>query len=605
MPASTLPTTMKRSLILLLSTVLILSACAGKPAPAGPPAATATSTAFPSPPTVTSELASVMPTVTPAEGSSEALARQFQLPAGYLAEKIFIPPMSGALYIARSQGGVIYVSHFIHNAGLSILDPVEKKATRILDLPSEAGNSLVVGGPGDSALIGVNDEIWQVHPDGSHSVWGKRGGRPQTFTSDGRLLGSSHDGKSVAELLPDGSAREIAAGFSDIFNLVASADGKIYVSDWDTGDITRLDPDGSRHVVVKHLVVNDPIDLGLDEGGNLYFNSSSTGPMGGFVKMEAVTGAFTRYNLVSQTCTEHLSDFVFTAPGKLVFVDPTISQVAWEDLNTHTGGLLVGSQGANTHAAAIGPDDALYLGTRGCGTDLPAQVVRLGDDGSRRVYVDGLQGDIRDLTFDADGGLYVAASIPGKGGALHYVPLSGGNPILIPGGTPYNVSSIVVDPHSGHLLITQYGSDTISEFSLEGLAAEHPIRLPKKAANFVLAASWKGQIYAFVSEWERRNTGPVVERWLLAIDLQKGTSEKIYPYDHQGCCVMGNLDVDGEGNIWWMVNPEFEIYRVEPGGEAVLFARNLPIDPASISVNRQGEIYFTSSGGIYRIYKRQ
>jgi hypothetical protein len=34
-----------------------------------------------------------------------------------------------------------------------------------------------------------------------------------------------------------------------------------------------------------------------------------------------------------------------------------------------------------------------------------------------------------------------------------------------------------------------------------------------------------------------------------------------------------------------------------------MFARNLPIDAAGIAVDRQGDVYFTSSSGIYRIYR--
>jgi len=66
---------------------------------------------------------------------------------------------------------------------------------------------------------------------------------------------------------------------------------------------------------------------------------------------------------------------------------------------------------------------------------------------------------------------------------------------------------------------------------------------------------------------------------------------------------MGNLSIDRQGALWWLVNPEFQIYRVSPSGVSTLFAQNLPIDPAAISVDGRGDIYFTSSGGIYRIFE--
>jgi hypothetical protein len=109
-------------------------------------------------------------------------------------------------------------------------------------------------------------------------------------------------------------------------------------------------------------------------------------------------------------------------------------------------------------------------------------------------------------------------------------------------------------------------------------------------------------VYAYADEAERAFTGPVVEQWLLQLDLGSGTSETVFQYDHVGCCVMGNLFVDSQGVLWWMNNPAFSIYRVTPDGGATIFAQNLPIDPAAVVADNEGDVYFTSPGGIYRIY---
>jgi hypothetical protein len=66
---------------------------------------------------------------------------------------------------------------------------------------------------------------------------------------------------------------------------------------------------------------------------------------------------------------------------------------------------------------------------------------------------------------------------------------------------------------------------------------------------------------------------------------------------------MGNLSLDPQGVLWWVVDPEFQIYRITAGGQGTLFARNLPIDPAAVVSDRQGDVYFTSPSGIYRIYR--
>ena len=54
-------------------------------------------------------------------------------------------------------------------------------------------------------------------------------------------------------------------------------------------------------------------------------------------------------------------------------------------------------------------------------------------------------------------------------------------------------------------------------------------------------------------------------------------------FDRQGCCVMGNMCVDAQGTLYWLINPEFRIYQVEPDGTMKLFAQDLPIDPGAVA----------------------
>jgi predicted outer membrane repeat protein len=530
------------------------------------------------------------------------LARRFKLPLwDWVAERLFTPPAPDLTGIARSQSGVVYLQHGELSAGISTLEPVSGEVTRILNLPpAGAGYSSIVGGPDDTAFIPVGDEIWQVRPDGSYEVWGQQGdGSPRYYTADGRLLGRSYDGTRVLELSPDGSSREVASGFTDIYDIVAAPDGTVFVSDWETGDITRVDANGTQHVLAEHVLFRDPMDMEVDPSGHLFLNSVATG----FVQVDANSGAFTHYDSAHSPCTIHPADFVLTAPGQVLFVDPTWSQVSWADLNIGQSGLLVANQGANTRAAAIGPDDVLYVGAWGCGDEIPAQVARVADDGTRQVYVDGLRGQVDDIAFAADGGLYIASSDPNQGPLISYVPPEGGNPVEIPGTENYSISSLAVDPLSGHLLAADTRDWSILEFTLDGLLAEHALQFPMEVSDFFIDVAPDGTPYAYCSEAARALTGPVVERWVLRLDLESGSSEIVFQFDRQGCCVMGNLSADPQGTLWWVVDPEMRIYRVTPNGEATLFAQNLPIDPAAAVADSQGDVYFTSPSGIYRIYK--
>jgi len=283
-------------------------------------------------------------------------------------------------------------------------------------------------------------------------------------------------------------------------------------------------------------------------------------------------------------------------------MDPTWSQITWADLNTGASGLLVSNQGANTMAADIGPDDALYVGAWGCGTEIPAQVVRIADDGRRDVYVDGLRGQVRDLAFALDGGLYIATDLS-RQGSVYYVPPGGSDVVQIPDAGKYGICTMAVHPSSGHLFTATHRGSSIAEFTLDGLVTEYPLQFPKAIFDIYIDAASDGTLYAFASEAEHQQTGPVVERWLLRLDVENGSTEIVAQIDREGCCVMGNLNIDSQGLLWLLIDPEFRIYRVTPDGEIMLFAQNLPIDPGAVAVDSQGDVYFTSPSGIYRIYR--
>ena len=143
----------------------------------------------------------------------------------------------------------------------------------------------------------------------------------------------------------------------------------------------------------------------------------------------------------------------------------------------------------------------------------------------------------------------------------------------------------------------------VAEFTLEREVAKQYIELPKATKPFELDVAPDGTVYACTAESESYLTGPVIERWILVLDLQSGSSSVVAQIDQQhGCCSMLNLSVAPTGDIWWLVNPEFQLYRVTSAGEVVRFGQDLFIDPSAVAVDGQGDVYFTSSEGIFRIY---
>jgi hypothetical protein len=334
-----------------------------------------------------------------------------------------------------------------------------------------------------------------------------------------------------------------------------------------------VNTDGSQQVLVEQVLIRDPLDLAIDFAGNLFLNTVASG----FVQVNPKTGAFTRYDSVRSLCTIHQADFVFEKPGRAIFIDPTWSTITWADINTRQNGIIISNQGANTWAADIGPDGSLYVGAWGCGNELPAQVVRISDDGQREVYVDGLRGQVEDIAFAPDGGLFVSTHEPGKFSAVYYVVPGGGKPVEIPGVAP--LRSMTVDPISGNLLAIRPRGSSVLEITPKGLLHDYHLRFSEAVTDLYLDSAPDGTLYAYTTESARFYTGPEVKRWVLRLNLKNGTMETIFQFDRRGCCVMGNLSVDPRGEIWWI------------------------IDPAAVEVDSQGDVYFTSPSGIYRIYK--
>jgi sugar lactone lactonase YvrE len=396
---------------------------------------------------------------------------------------------------------------------------------------------------------------------------------------------------------PQGTSRVVADGFQSVFDIVAGADGTLFVADNVRGDLVRINPDGSRQVLASNLLTADPIHLALSADGRLYLNSIITR----LVEVDPTTGNLRTIEGLYTPCTANPADFFVSDTGDLIFIDPQRNQVLQFDPRRGKLEILVPDAGLNSPAAAIGPDQDLYLGLGSCDPNIPARIVRIDEAGQQHTYFDQLDGYIQAIAFAPDGGLYIAQHpvTPGPGQLL-YLPWQAERAQPIPGiATPF-LLSMAVNPQSGNLFISRLEGAAVEEVSAGGLVARHPITLPKPAHDFYITFNPEGELFAYLSEGERNATGPVVDRWILRLDWEEGTSQLVLEFPRQGCCPMGNLTADSHGNLWWLVNPDARLMRISPDGTSEIFARNLPIDSAAVAVNDQGVIYITSPAGIYR-----
>ena len=92
-------------------------------------------------------------------------------------------------------------------------------------------------------------------------------------------------------------------------------------------------------------------------------------------------------------------------------------------------------------------------------------------------------------------------------------------------------------------------------------------------------------------------------RWLLELDLEAGTYEIVFQHDRQGCCPFDSFGVDYAGDLWWVLNPDFVVYRVGSDGTATLFATDTPVDAGYANRTRNGDIYLNAPEGTFRVWQ--
>ena len=158
-----------------------------------------------------------------------------------------------------------------------------------------------------------------------------------------------------------------------------------------------------------------------------------------------------------------------------------------------------------------------------------------------------------------------------------------------------------VDPLSDRLFLSFPGSMTVLEYDRNGFVREHAFQFPEAITEFRLAFGPDGALFGLagfgISNDDFR--GP----WVLRLDPDSDGLSVVAELSHKATGVMTAFTVDDKGEIWVIVNPDSNLFHIAADGTVSLFAANLPIDMPAIRVDPSGDIYFTFTGGIYRIYR--
>jgi hypothetical protein len=536
-----------------------------------------------------------------------ALEGEIELPPDYDYELVYRPTLAGLTGIVSSYDGTIYVRHLGETGGVTVsqLDVDEGELCPVLELEPEVSASHIIGGPEETFFISVNDEWRQYSPDEQYQVWSNStpAGYPKYYSEDGRMLGVSNDDTAVLELWPDGSSQTLLGGLGWVYDIVTADDGLIFISDIEDGKLISLDATGTHTDVIE--IAKDNTDLVLDHSGNLYFNNADER----FARVDVDTGEVTEITADNAECQviKSPADLVFDLSERVIFASWVDSMITWADISTGDGGWVIDQPWANTKAADIGPDQYLYLGVNGCGSSPSSQIESFDATGAHTTRLAGLEGTIWDLAFDSTGGLYFALTTPISTG-VSFLPHGAITPTLVPISPSVEMGSLAVDPTTDHAFgyAGQHSLTAtvalIVEFTGSGKVADYQVSLPKEPMEVCLDCAPDGTLYAFATEKERFTSGPKVDRWILRLDLTQGTSETVAHIERDGCCPMGAFSIDAYGYMWWILNPDFLLYQIPPGGEASLFASNLPIDPGYADRNMDGEIFLNTPEGLYRMW---
>jgi hypothetical protein len=528
---------------------------------------------------------------------------QSVLPEGYLQHLIHDSGPAGPL--AASHDGTVFMLYATSGGTSRIaqIDPAGGSFSLVYEVPPWSRAEWLVGGPGQSLFFVVDGALLHLAADGTTSTWspGPLAGTPVAYSRGGRMIGISGDGTAVIELHPDGSLTTLLSGMTSVYDLVVASDGTIYISDFPAEELIELSPDGSSRVITA--IAPDNTDLALDGDDNLYLNNAAVG----FNLVDVATGSLTPVVAPAAPCRVIASPavVVFDAGGRALFFSWVDHAVTWADPVTGQGGRVLEPTWSNTTAVDVGPDGALYVGVSGCGTASPATVRSVTADGSSSVRATGLIGSISGLAVTDSGGVFVAAGTETYAG-LYYAPNGDSTLDLVPGVGPADIAALASFASGEEVLgvmTTGPGDVTLGRFSDQGWAAQYTVSVPEPVLEFTIDIAPDGAVYAQASEAANYFAGPVVQRWLLELDLEAGASEIVFQYDRQGCCPFDSFGVDYAGDLWWVLNPDFVLYQVGSDGTAVLFATNTPVDVGYANRNADNDIYLNAPEGTYRVWQ--
>ena len=531
------------------------------------------------------------------------LAVELGLPEGYKAEFLLQPELLSPLLITKTSDDRLLVAEHYGNRLLRI-DPLNAKIDVLYNLPRGGWAGLVSDGA-DGAYLRIEDRFAHIDGYGVLTIYSNYSNyymTPAALGPNGEIYGFTEHDVFVLES-KDADPRIMATGFSQIYDMVRDKAGNLYVSDWDMGTVTRVKPDGTKHLLSSALNQKDPIDLGFAPNGKLYINDGA----GRFSQFDTDTGALKRVSWFSFTEGVHPTDFAFLSNGKAYFVDPTHNNILGADFQKEKAEMIIRG-GGNSYALDIGPDGAVYIGDS---TGYPFQnprILRIQSNKSVEVFADNLDA-ILDLSFSKSGNMFVITRSFRENGIISVLLITPERKVkTLAHWTPEvrDLWSISVDPKTGLAIAYDEASSKLISIDENGAVSTLPNSFNFESQIVHLDHAPDGTLYAIETNKKNLDVGPLVERNIIRFD-EEGKPIIIADFNHIGCCTAEDITIAPDGTIYVLgyklVSNDMSLWRITDKGEKILLTDKLPIDPLSVAADSKSNIYVANSAGLLRIWK--
>jgi len=525
------------------------------------------------------------------------LSPSINLPAGYKLSALYIAPLAAPVDIEITPQGDLLVAE----NGLARIRKVAPsgEVSTYVTLPQSA-TALAYNAKGE-LFAGGGGGIYKISSDGKISIFCKTSVSKMVLGPDGAFyeVGWHTGSPDIKKITPQGKVTTFATGLSHASDIAFSPSGELYVADPGSQRIVKVNANGTMTTLVRGLWT-DPVSIVFDKRGNLFVAGAWVGRTDilvdmGLYKVSVVDGSITPVVLIpnitipfeGMAIDDSGNIYGATVNHGILYKISPLGKVEMLVEGWHDG-----------FGMAIGPNGDLFVADR-THTRLPSKqgrIFKLDMNSNVALFADGL-GEPMSLAFDAHGNMFVAEMTAGR--VLKITP-EGQTRVLYQ--TPKAPRSITFDPISGDLFAYAVGTDEILRITPAGASSILPVKFDKDVFDATLAADGQGNILIYVVYVENFGVGPTISDLFKITPDGRKTFLAHFVDEVPG--LAGGIAVSPLGDSFLLAHsPEFRIRKVTPEGNVSIFADNLPIDPLAIAMNKEGDIFFTSSIGIFKIYK--